>query len=224
MKLDPNPNLMLALRARGKARRCAEIIAAASTLWREHGIDKVSLSQIAAGGQVSPQTIYNLIGGIDALALAVMNVALDRIEDVLATSTATGLDLALEASRVSAQLYVDDARLYRQVLVRIPRVLFEGTHLGRDPAAAVVHAMVQAQSAGVLSAAADPERLGRLMYSNYLGAIYDWACGDASDAEFLAMSQVAVLAPAAACAAEAARPELTARLLKHIGVRPALAG
>lgn len=218
MELDPNPNLMLALRARGKARRCDQIIAAASALWRQHGIDKVSLSQIAAAAQVSPQTIYNLIGGLDALALAVMNVALDRIESAIGQSTATGLELALEASISSAQHYIDDADLYRQVLVRIPRVLFEGTHLGRDPAAIAVHAMAQAQAQSLLSTAVDPDRLGRVIYSNYLGAIYDWACGDASDAVFLATSQVAVLAPATACATEMARPALSARLLQHIGL------
>jgi AcrR family transcriptional regulator len=210
---------MLALRARGKARRCDAIIAAASTLWREQGIDKVSLSQIAAVAQVAPQTIYNLIGGLDAIALAVMNVALDRIEAMLAQSPATGVALALESSRVSARLYIDDASLYRQVLVRIPRVLFEGTHLGRDPAQIAIHAMAQAQAAGVLSMAVDPDRLGRMIYSSYLGAIYDWACGDASDAVFLETSTVAVLAPVVACATDAARPELTARLFEHVGVQ-----
>jgi hypothetical protein len=169
---------------------------------------------------VSPQTIYNLIGGLDAIALAVMNVALDRVEAALSGSVATGVELALEAGRVSAQMYVDDARLYRQVLVRIPRVLFEGTHLGRDAAEIAVQAMIQAQAAGQVSKAIDPDRLGRAIYSNYLGAIYDWACGDASDAVFLATSEVGVLAPVAACATDAARPGLAARLLEHLGAGP----
>jgi AcrR family transcriptional regulator len=219
MELEPNPNLMLALRARGKARRCAEIIAAASALWRERGIETVSLGQIAARAEVAPQTIYNLIGGLDAIALAVVNVAVDRIEAALADSPATGVDLALEASSLSAAMYVDDAALYRQVLVRIPRVLFNGTHLGREPADVVVHAMAQARSAGVLLASVDPARLGRTIYSNYLGAIYDWACGDASDAMFLATARVAVLAPVVACATEAARPALTAQLMAELGAR-----
>lgn len=210
--LGPNPHLGMALRARGKAARCAKIIAAASDLWREHGIDKVPLSQIAAVAGVSPQTIYNLIGGLDAIALAVMNVALDKVEAALVGTTATGVELALEACRASARMYVDDAGLYRQVLVRIPRVLFEGTHLGRDAAEIAVAAMTQAQAAGEVSSAVDPDRLGRTIYSNYLGAIYDWACGDASDAVFLATSEMGVLAPVAACATEAARPALTARL------------
>ncbi|MDR6624704.1 AcrR family transcriptional regulator [Caulobacter segnis] len=211
--------MMLALRARGKARRCAEIIAAASALWRERGIENVSLSQIAAGAEVAPQTIYNLIGGLDAIALAVVNVAVDRIEAALSRSLANGIDLALEASSISAEMYVADAALYRQVLVRIPRVLFNGTRLGREPADVVVHAMAQARSAGVLLASVDPTRLGRTIYSNYLGAIYDWACGDASDEAFLSTARVAVLAPVVACATETARPGLTARLMAELGAR-----
>ena len=219
MKMEPNPHLGLALRARGKARRCAEIVAAASRLWREHEIDKVPLSQIAAEAQVAPQTIYNLIGGLDAIGLAVVNGALDRIEAALSGVAATGVDLALESARISSQLYIDDAGLYRQVLVRIPRVLFEGTHLGRDPAELVILAMTQAQDAGQIAMAVDPGRLGRTIYSNYLGAIYDWACGDASDAAFLEASAAGVLAPAAACATEAARPDLTARLFRQLSAQ-----
>ncbi len=73
-------------------------------------------------------------------------------------------------------------------------MLFEGTHLGRDAAEIAVLAMIQAQAAGQVSMSVDPDRLGRAIYSNYLGAIYDWACGDASDAVFLATSEMGVLA------------------------------
>ncbi len=216
-KMESNPNSGLALRARGKARRYADIVAAASGLWRTHGFDKVSLSQIAAAAEVAPQTIYNLIGGLDAVGLAVINVAMNQVETRLSTSRATGVAFALEAARVSAQLYIDDSGLYRQVLVRIPRVLFDGTHLGRDVAQIVIHAMEQAQEAGEIAARVDPDRLGRLIYANYLGAIYDWACGDASDAVFLETAEAAVLAPAATCATDAARPALTARLMGLMG-------
>ncbi|RRN62452.1 TetR/AcrR family transcriptional regulator [Caulobacter sp. 602-1] len=210
--MDSIPNSGMALRARGKARRYAEIVGAAADLWREHGLDKVSLSQIAAAAEVSPQTIYNLIGGLDAVGLAVINVAMNRVESLLSRASAKGVAFALEAARASAQLYIDDSHLYRQVLVRIPRVLFEGTHLGRDVAQIVIQAMIQAQAAGEIASHVDPDRLGRVIYANYLGAIYDWACGDASDEVFLETSQVAVLAPAAACATDAARPGLTAQL------------
>ncbi|WP_343698258.1 TetR/AcrR family transcriptional regulator [Caulobacter sp.] len=213
MKMELKPSSVGSLRERGKARRYADIVAAASGLWREHRFESVSLNQIAAAAEVAPQTIYNLIGGLDAVGLAVINVALNRVEAVLAQTTATGVDLALEAARVSAQLYIDDAGLYRQVLVRIPRVLFDGTHIGRDAADPAVRAMVQAQAAGQIAPAVDPDRLGRAIYSNYLGAIYDWACGDASDADFLRMSEIGVLAPVVACATPASHAVLSPRLV-----------
>ena len=206
----------LPLRARSKARRQAEIVAAAASLWREHGIENVSLNQIAAAAEVAPQTIYNLIGGLDAIGFAVIGQALARLDAALGASSTTGIDLALESARVSVALYTEDAGLFRQLLVRIPRALLEGTHLGRDVAQIPILAATQAQAAGEIAAAIDPDRLGRAIYTGYLGALYEWACGDADDTLFLNAAEIAVLAPLAACATEAARPALTARLFKHL--------
>lgn len=204
------------LRQRGKARRVRDIVTAASDLWRADGIEGVSLAQIAARAEVAPQTIYNLIGGIDAIGFAVIAAALERIDAALNETSARGVALALLSARISAELYAADARLYRQVLVRIPRVLFDGTHLGRDTADVAIRAMIQARDAGEIVAEVDPERLGRAMYVNYLGALYDWACGDSGDGQFLRAAEIAVLAPAAACAGEESRPHLTARLIKAL--------
>ena len=71
------------LRERGKARRISEIVGAAADLWREHGMDCVSLNQIAARAEVAPQTIYNLIGGLDAIGFAVIKLALSRMDGAL---------------------------------------------------------------------------------------------------------------------------------------------
>lgn len=204
------------LRQRGKARRHAEIVAAAAALWREHGFDNVPLSRIAAQAEVAPQTIYNLIGGLDSVAFAVIAQTLERLDALLADSAATGVDLALEAALRSAELYVADARLYRQLLVRLPRVLFLGTHLGRDVAMITVSAAAEAQAAGQIAAQVDAEALGRALYGAYLGALYEWACGDTDDAGFLRAAEVAVLAPLAACATEAMRPALLARLFERL--------
>lgn len=206
----------MALRERGKARRQAEIVAAAADLWCEHGIENVSLNQIAAAAEVAPQTIYNLIGGLDALGFAVIKRALVRLDAALDESAATGVDLALESARISATLYTGDAKLYRQLLVRIPRVLFDGTHLGRDVAKIPILAVTQAQAGGEISKGVDPERLGRAIYAGYLGALYEWACGDSGDADFLRTAEIATLAPLAACATDAARPALTARLFERL--------
>jgi len=185
----------VALRERGKARRCADIVAAAAGLWRDRGVENVSLSQIAAAAEVAPQTVYNLIGGLDAVAFAVIKQALDRLDAALAATSASGVDLALEAARLASELYVADARLYRQLLVRIPRVLFEGTHLERDVAQIVILAVAGARDAGQIAGAVDPEPLGRAIYTAYLGALYDWGCGDSNDAAFLCAAEIAVLSP-----------------------------
>lgn len=201
------------LRERGKARRTARIVHAAAELWRAHGMENVSLNQIAAEAEVAPQTVYNLIGGLDALGFAVLKVALAEMDAASARTTTTGVEFALEVARTSVEVWTGDARLYRQVLVRIPQVLFNGVHLGRDTADTTILAIKQAHEAREIIPQADPERLGRAIYVSYLGALYDWACGDSDDEEFFRAAQVAVLAPVAACASEALRARLTARLL-----------
>lgn len=207
---------MQPLRARGKARRYAEIVAAAAELWREHGVENVSLNQIAAAAGVAPQTIYNLIGGIDALGFAVIRVALARMDKKIAESSLQGVALVIGAVRISADVFVADAKLYRQVIVRIPRVLFDGTHLGRDTADISIRAIVQAQTAGEIVGDLDPDWLGRSTYINFLGALYDWACGDSGDADFVRRAEIAVLAPLAACASEKTRPMLTKQLFSAL--------
>lgn len=209
----------MALRERGKMRRQERIVAAAADLWRERGMENVSLNEIAAVAEVAPQTVYNLIGGLDAIGFAVLKIALERLDAALADSPARGIDLALESARISAELYMEDARLYRQLHVRIPRALFDGTHLGRDVALIPVKAVMEAQAAGDLLKEVDPDLLGRAIYTGYLGALYEWACGDSGDADFLRTAEIAVLAPLVACATDAARPALAARLFERLAAR-----
>ncbi len=72
--------------------------------------------------------------------------------------------------------------------------------------------MTQARAAGEIMRAIDPERLGRTIYTGFLGAPCDWACGDSGDADFVRTAEMAVLAPAAAFATNRIRGGLVARL------------
>ena len=216
--MESIPLSTASLRERAKAKRHRDIVTAAADLWREFGIDAVSLSQIAGRAEVAPQTIYNLIGGIDSIGFAVIRHALEKLEDVLRRSSSTGVALAIELAQTSAEQYIADSRLYRQVLVRVPRVLFDGTHLGRDTAQPVIGAIVQARNAGEIDDVIDPDRLGRTIYVNYLGALYDWACGDSDDGSFRRAVEVAVLAPATACATASTRTKLAERLFAALAV------
>ncbi|WP_282339500.1 TetR/AcrR family transcriptional regulator [Pseudomonas sp. PS02288] len=204
------------VRERGKARRYAEIVSAAAGLWREHGIENVSLNQIAATAEVAPQTVYNLIGGLDAIGFAVVILVLDELDATMSKSPASGTELALETVRTAVKLLTNDSKLYRQVLVRIPKVLFDGTHLGRDLAEGQISAVRDAQTNNEISNEIDPVQLGKAMYTCYLGALYDWACGDSDDADFLRSAEIAILAPLAACGTNASRPALTASLFARL--------
>ena len=205
------------LRTRGKARRVAEIVTAAGDLWREHGIENVSLNQIAAAAEVAPQTIYNLIGGVDAIGFAVIKEALARMDAQIAETALTGVELAIATARISAEVFIADAKLYRQVLVRVPRALFHGTHLGRDTADISIAAVGEAQAVGELVRTVDADWLGRSAHINFLGALYDWACGDSGNMDFLRRAEIAALAPLAACSEEAIRPAMTNRLYAALG-------
>ena len=202
----------LSLRERGKAKRFAEIVAAASDLWRDWGIDSVPVARIAAKAEVAPQTLYNLIGGVDAIAFEVIRTALERSDARLAATETIGVARVLACARLFSETYVADSRLYRQLLVRLPRVLFDGTYLGRDVAQVAVTAVQQAQDAGEVTPEVDAERLGRAIYSSYLGALFEWACGDTTDDMFKRSAEIAVLSPLCACASLSARPGLYGQL------------
>ena len=214
--MDRIPVSTPSLRERGKAKRVAEIVSAASDLWRERGIDNVPVARIAAKAEVAPQTLYNLIGGVDAIAFEVIRTALERSDARLAATETTGVARVLACAQLFSETYVSDSRLFRQLLVRLPRVLFDGTYLGRDVAQVAVTAVRQAQAAGEVMPEIDAERLGRAIYSSYLGALFEWACGDTTDDMFKRSAEIAVLSPICACASLSARPGLYERLAERL--------
>ena len=171
-------------------------------------MENVSIGQIAEAAEVAAQTVYNLIGGPDAICFAVISLVLDRLDREVTAGTAKGVARALDAANVAARLYVEDALLYRQVLVRIPQALYNGTHLGRDVAQISISAVREAQIKGEILKAVSADRLGRLVYTNFTGALYDWACGDSSDEDFTKAAQAAVLTTFASCSTDEFRSVL----------------
>lgn len=168
--------------------------------------------------EVAPQTIYNLIGGVDAIGFEVIRAALARRDAMLAQEESTGLAFAFATARASVSVYTADTKLYRQIIVRVPRMLFDGIHLGRDTADVSIRAMEQARAAGEILQEVDPERLGRAVYTGFLGALYDWACGDSSDDAFATAAEIAVLGPVAACATDRSRKGLMDRLVSALSI------
>lgn len=63
---------MTGLRERNKSKRRAAILDATLSLLREQEFSDVTIEQVAALAEVSPHTVYNLVGTRDALAYALM--------------------------------------------------------------------------------------------------------------------------------------------------------
>jgi AcrR family transcriptional regulator len=66
----------MGLREKHKDQRRRAIIDAASTLLRERGLEGLSIPDIAARADVAPATVYNLIGGQNAVAAAILSDAI----------------------------------------------------------------------------------------------------------------------------------------------------
>ncbi|GGC83138.1 hypothetical protein GCM10010994_46280 [Chelatococcus reniformis] len=201
------------MRARGKERRRAEIVAAAAALWRRHGIEAVSLQQVAEAAEVAPQTIYNLIGGVDAVVFAVIETLLDKIGEGLASGSAkSGVERVLYCVRTSADMFVADGRLYRQLIVRIPQAVFSGAHLGRDITGAYAASVAAGQVEGDIDRAVNADVLGRQIHIAYLGALFAWASGGLDDGGLRRSAETSALALLTAAAAGAERDRLAGEL------------
>lgn len=194
------------------AARRNEIVASAARLWRAHGVEKVSIQQIAEGANVSPQTIYNLIGGLDALVFATIEDLLDRLDDTLGASKETGIALSLICVRASAEMFAKDPMLYRQLIVRVPQAIFSGADFARDSATIQIEAVRQAQQTGDVEEWVSPDALGQHIFVGYMGALYAWGCGGLDEPAFLRSAELAAVAPLTAAATATAAPALRDRL------------
>ena len=212
---------MLGLRARGKARRRDDVIAAAASLWREHGLDHVGLAEVAVAAEVSIQTVYNLIGGIDALKVAIIEGLLDRLAQTVSNMSEVGVSRSLLQAKTSACLFMSDPALYKSLLVDIPRALFTGTHLSRVGSSFQRDALLEARRSGEIAIDIDIEALAWQIHLQFTGCLMAWACGTLDDTGFERAAELAVLAPLAACAVPDVRAELNDRVRQLLTVSDA---
>jgi len=215
--------MRIGLREKGKARRRSEVLSAASTLWRLQGVTHVTLAQIADAAEVSAQTIYNLIGGVDELKIAVVEALLDRLDEAVEGSEERGVARSIQRALMSARLFAADPGLYRQVLVGIPQAVFDGARLSRDGSDFQRTALIEAQGLGELRPDTDILALAGQIHLQYLGGLFSWACGALNEAQFIRATELGVLSILAVGAEEPIRSNLARRIERLVAVkRPAL--
>ena len=169
------------LRERGKAERRVRVVEAAIELLRHDGIDALSMRALSVEAGVSVPTIYNLIGGRDAVLAAV----LDQLGTVFAARVATlGGDSALRVLDIADCLVdtiADHATLARSIIAEglAPMLAESDTALLRRYGLTLHAALVDASAGEHLAAVTGPELLVDQMVSLTAVRIFRWADADA---------------------------------------------
>lgn len=173
---------MPSLRERNKAKRRDAILDAALELLGHTPARQVSTEQIAALAEVSPATVYNLVGTREQLLLALVDRVLHHMVATLAERRpADPVAMAMFVVVESTERFIADGVAFRQVIGSIGDIAASRVTIAFDPAQLQVAAMRDAQSQGMVRADLDPAALGRQIYLSYNGALFAWGGGVLSD-------------------------------------------
>jgi AcrR family transcriptional regulator len=176
---------MTGLRERNKSKRRHAILDATVTLLREREFGEVTIEEVAALAEVSPHTVYNLIGPRDELAYALMGRVVrhmamtaplpDGMPDDPAEALWAVTDHAVDA-------LITEPSAYRSI-VRAVSSLPHWPEQGRQPFAVYDRAARLLEDAGVLRAGLSYRLVSRHAIIGMFGSMMAWARGR-SDAGF----------------------------------------
>jgi AcrR family transcriptional regulator len=170
-----------------KAERRGKILAAARKLISRGGVEALTLRDLAAAASVSVPTVYNLIGGRQAVLSALMGDTFTRIAARLGAANATGLvERALALCEAGWTELLAEPDYFRGIM-RAFLVADENLAVRREVDAANVGLMAGiltlAQSEGELVDWCDPEVVARTLWAHYVVCMLGWASRDLSDEE-----------------------------------------
>lgn len=215
----------IGLRERNKAKRREAIVDSALALLREHPLSEVSIERIAAGAEVAPATVYNLVGSREQLLFACVDrVVDDLVEDLIALGAeADPIERATLIVDRTAEAFIADRRAYRQIVGAVGDLTRTGSMMAIDPAQLQISAMRDAQARGLLRDDVDPAAVGRQVYLSYNGALLAWAGNGLTDEGFRVAVRHGLMTALAACATDRHRRRFLDEL-RRLGIRLADAG
>ncbi|MFG2988370.1 TetR/AcrR family transcriptional regulator [Streptomyces sp. NPDC048257] len=194
------------LRERHKARRRVRILDATRELLRESPESVVTTERIAERAEVSPATVYNLIGPREKIWEALADGFTDELEDRLAALEAGD---PREVVRSTVQLFVGDPVVSRRMVRSWEE---SGLVLDRSPLVQLRRAMADARTQGLLHADVDTDALAAVVSASCVGALHQWVAALIDDDRFLARALFALDVALAAAAADPYRDQLLAPL------------
>jgi len=173
---------MSGLRERNKAKRRDAVIDSTLALLRSNSLASVSIERIADGAEVSPATVYNLLGTREQVLLACVDRVVHGLVDTLVEQADD--DPIAAAERIvdrAAAAFIAEGDAYRQILGALGDFSSTGAMIAFDPGQLQVAAMRDAKRHGILRRDADPAAVGRQIYLSYNGALFAWAGRALSD-------------------------------------------
>lgn len=206
---------MTSLREKNKAKRRDAILDATLDLLQREPAGTVTTEAIAQQAEVSPATVYNLIGTREQLYFALVDRANAEAACTARQLSDDGGDLF---ERISGLLdaYIDTwtakAAAWRQIVMALPDASTRTTWTTVDPATPIVELLTQAQAEGRVRPESDPYVLGQQAFLSYIGAMFAWAVGAQTNETFSIAARHGLLVVLTAAAADAERPALHAQL------------
>jgi AcrR family transcriptional regulator len=203
------------LRERHKQQRRECILAAIRELLRERPDETPTVERIAELADLSPATVFNLVGPREQQWEALCEELLGELDARLAF--AADEDPREQARRVvseTAELFIADAAVFRHLVNRWEH---SGPLLQENPVPQLRAALRRGQATGMLRPDLHVEALVGHIATACGGALRHWAAGQISDAAFRRRVRFAVDVVFAAGASEDWATELAAPLARKRG-------
>jgi AcrR family transcriptional regulator len=178
------------LRERHKQQRRERILDATRELLRESPHETPTVERIAERADLSPATVFNLIGPREQQWAALGDVLLRELDACLAF--AADEDPREQAHRIvgeTAELFIADAAVFRHLVNSWGR---SGALLQENPVPKLRAALRRGQASGMLRPDLHLEALVGHLATACGGALRQWAAGQVSDAAFRSRVRFAV--------------------------------
>lgn len=170
-KIDDASPVAGGLRERGKRRRSKQILDAARVLLREAPDQELTVERIAARAELSPQTVYNLIGRREHIWGALADDALDALDLPRFAAIADPRVRGTAIVQAVIDMVCDDAPVFRHLLAHWAQ---SALFIDHDPTAALTDCFLQVGDPR-------PRRTGELVGAGLIGILHQWAAELISD-------------------------------------------
>ena len=212
--LQPDTTQSPSLREFNCEARRQRILEAARTLIARDGLQTLSMRKLAREAGLSVTTLYNLFGARNDILSALVNDAIDRIDQILEREAP--LDDPIERCRavitVSVRSFEDQKSVFRPMIHTLyQEVSVDDVHrseISKRAANMQRVAIEKAIAQGLLRDTLDPGVLASQIYHGYDLACCNWAYGLIDAAGFEARALYGLYVALLAVASDALRPEL----------------